>query len=64
MTIIYVTLQYADGSTWFAGQFVGTTLALAQAAANAWIAEEQSRPYWVNTTQILQTTTTAPVTNY
>ena len=40
-----VTLVYADGSSWFAGGFSS------QDAANAWVTTEQSRPYWVSTTQ-------------
>lgn len=49
MTNILVTLIYADNTRWFAGQFPS------QEAADAWIAEEKTRPYWVNTTQVEQT---------
>lgn len=49
MLNVLVTLIYADGTHWFAGQFPS------QAAADAWIAEEQTRPYWVDTTQVQQT---------
>ena len=44
--MIKVTLIYADGSTWFAGAFV------TQELADAWLATEQTRPYWVSTTQV------------
>jgi hypothetical protein len=45
-TVIEVTLVYADESTWFAGSFPSLE------AANKWIDEEKSRPYWVETTTV------------
>ncbi len=39
-----VTLTYVDGTVWIAGGFDSAD------AANAWIATEKTRPYWVETT--------------
>jgi hypothetical protein len=39
-TQIKVTIVYPDNSTWFAGQFKNME------AAQAWMDEEQTRPYW------------------
>ena len=39
-TQIKVTIVYPDDSTWFAGQFKNME------AAQAWMDEEQTRPYW------------------
>lgn len=41
-----VTLVYEDGSTWFAGCFNSLD------DANAWVAEEKTRPYWKSSTQV------------
>jgi hypothetical protein len=35
-----LTLNYADGTSWFAGGFESMD------ALNAWLSAEQSRPYW------------------
>lgn len=40
-----VTLIYKDATTWFAGSFPSNE------AAEKWIAEERTRPYWDAATQ-------------
>jgi hypothetical protein len=50
-TTVSVTLVYENGTTWFAGTFN------CQADADAWIATEQTRPYWAESTQIEQVVT-------
>lgn len=44
--MVSVTLIYADGSTWFAGQFESLD------AASTWIDEEKTRPYWKSDTVV------------
>jgi len=61
MIIISITLQYANGTSWFAGTFTGSDQAVAQAAADEWIANEKTRPYWDSATQVNQTVTTIAV---
>ena len=41
-----VTLVYADATTWFAGAFPSLE------AANKWVEEEKTRPYWQSTTTV------------
>lgn len=44
-TIYSITLIYIDGTRWYAGDFD-------LASKDAWIAEEMTRSYWKNDTQI------------
>jgi hypothetical protein len=41
-----VTLIYSDMTRWIAGGFSS------QAEANAWVAAEQTKPYWNNEIQV------------
>jgi hypothetical protein len=43
---IVVTLIYADNTQWIAGGFPTMD------AANAWVAAEQAKPYWISPTQV------------
>lgn len=46
MTLYKVTLIYANGTTWYVGDFTS------QQDADKWINEEKTRPYWDETTQV------------
>lgn len=52
MIKLSITLVYEDKSTWFVGEFPN------QEAADKWIAEEKTRPYWKESTQIQSETIT------
>ena len=44
--MVVVTLIYVDGTRWLAGGFP------TMEAAQAWINEEKTRPYWKQDTQV------------